>query len=85
METRAKLERTRGAGSARQAVLLSVSVGPQESFLAVAPGGHATATVAKEGDRFSEDIELTYDIRKLIADLTGGEKFLPADRSRASI
>ena len=43
------------------------------------------ATVAKEGDRFSEDIELTYDIRKLIADLTGGEKFLPADRSRASI
>lgn len=44
---RAKLERKRGAGTARQAVLLPVSVGPQESLLAVAPGGHAT--VVKEG------------------------------------
>jgi len=43
---RAKLERKRGAGTARQAVLLPVTVGPQESRLA-APGGHAT--VVKEG------------------------------------
>ena len=28
--------------------------------------------------------DLTYDIRKLIADLTGGEDFLPASRSQAS-
>jgi len=35
-------------------------------------------------DRFSEDIDLTYDIRKLIGDLTGGEEFLPASRSQAS-
>lgn len=35
-------------------------------------------------DRFSEDLDLTYDIRKLIADLTGGEEFLPASRSQAS-
>jgi hypothetical protein len=35
-------------------------------------------------DRFSEDIDLTCDIRKLIADLTGGEEFLPASRSQAS-
>ena len=39
---RAKLERKRGAGTARQAVLLPVSVGPQESVVTVAPGGHAT-------------------------------------------
>jgi hypothetical protein len=35
-------------------------------------------------DRFSEDLDLTYDIRKLIADLTGGEEFLPTSRSQAS-
>ena len=34
-------------------------------------------------DRFSEDLDLTYDIRKLIADITGGEAFLPASRSQA--
>lgn len=44
---RAKLERKRGAGTARQAVLLPVTVDPQESRLAVAPGG--PAAVAKEG------------------------------------
>ena len=38
---RAKLERKRGAGTARQAVLLPVCVRPQESLLAVASGGHA--------------------------------------------
>lgn len=35
-------------------------------------------------DRFSEDIDLTCDIRKLIGDLTGDEEFLPASRSQAS-
>jgi hypothetical protein len=35
-------------------------------------------------DRFSEDIDLTCDIRKLIPDLTGGEEFLPTSRSQAS-
>ncbi len=36
---RAKLERKRNAGTARQGVLLPVTVGPQESLLAVASGG----------------------------------------------
>ena len=44
---RAKLERKRVAGTARQAVLLPVSVVPQESVVSVAPGGHATDV--KEG------------------------------------
>ena len=44
---RAKLERKRNAGTARQGVLLPVSVRPQESLLAVASGGHTT--VVKEG------------------------------------
>lgn len=35
-------------------------------------------------DRFSEDIDLTCDIRKLIGDLTGDEEFLPTNRSQAS-
>ena len=40
---RAKLERKRGAVTARQTVLLPVSVGPQESLVAVAPPcAHAT-------------------------------------------
>ena len=38
---RAKLERKRNAGTARQGVLLPVTVGPQESLLAVASGGPA--------------------------------------------
>jgi predicted nucleotidyltransferase component of viral defense system len=33
-------------------------------------------------DRFSEDLDLTYDIRRLIAHLTGGEGFLPTSRRR---
>jgi hypothetical protein len=35
-------------------------------------------------DRFSEDIDLTCDIRKLAADLTGGEESIPVSRSQAS-
>lgn len=35
---RAKLSRKRPAGTVRQAVLLPVSIDPQESFLPVAPG-----------------------------------------------
>jgi hypothetical protein len=47
-------------------------------------GGTSLSKVYKIIDRFSEDVDLTYDIRKLIADLTGGEEFLPANRSQAS-
>jgi predicted nucleotidyltransferase component of viral defense system len=47
-------------------------------------GGTSLSKVYKIIDRFSEDIDLTYDIRKLIADLRGGEEFLPANRSQAS-
>ncbi len=35
-------------------------------------------------DRFCEDIDLTYDIRKLIRDLIGDSGNLPASRSQAS-
>jgi predicted nucleotidyltransferase component of viral defense system len=37
-------------------------------------GGTSLSKDYKLIDRFSEDIDLTYDIRKLIADLTGGEE-----------
>lgn len=47
-------------------------------------GGTSLSKAYKIIDRFSEDIDLTYDIRKLIADLTRGEEFLPANRSQAS-
>ena len=47
-------------------------------------GGTSLSKGYKIIDRFSEDIDLTYDIRKLIADFTGGEGFLPASRSQAS-
>lgn len=47
-------------------------------------GGTSLSKAYKIIDRFSEDLDLTYDIRKLIADLTGGEEFLPASRSQAS-
>lgn len=46
-------------------------------------GGTSLSKAYKIIDRFSEDIDLTYDIRKLIADLTGGEEFIPANRSQA--
>lgn len=46
-------------------------------------GGTSLSKAYKVIERFSEDIDLTYDIRRLIADLTGGEDFLPASRSQA--
>lgn len=47
-------------------------------------GGTSLSKAYKIIDRFSEDIDLTCDIRKLIGDLTGGEAFLPANRSQAT-
>ncbi|HEY1132593.1 MAG TPA: nucleotidyl transferase AbiEii/AbiGii toxin family protein [Roseateles sp.] len=47
-------------------------------------GGTSLSKAYRIIDRFSEDLDLTYDIRKLIADLTGGEEFLPSSRSQAS-
>jgi hypothetical protein len=47
-------------------------------------GGTSLSKVYKVIDRFSEDIDLTYDIRKLIPDLTGEQSDLPASRSQAS-
>lgn len=46
-------------------------------------GGTSLSKAYRIIDRFSEDLDLTYDIRKLIADLTGGEEFLPTSRSQA--
>lgn len=47
-------------------------------------GGTSLSKAYRIIDRFSEDIDLTYDIRKLIPDLTGGEEFLPTSRSQAN-
>jgi hypothetical protein len=47
-------------------------------------GGTSLSKVYKIIDRFSEDIDLTYDIRKLISEFTGTEKFLPPNRSQAN-
>lgn len=46
-------------------------------------GGTSLSKAYRIIDRFSEDIDLTYDIRKLIPDLTGDSGFLPASRSQA--
>ncbi len=46
-------------------------------------GGTSLSKVYKVIDRFSEDIDLTYDIRKLIPDLIGKGGELPASRSQA--
>lgn len=46
-------------------------------------GGTSLSKVYKVINRFSEDIDLTYDIRKLIGDFTGDEEFLPPSRSQA--
>lgn len=46
-------------------------------------GGTSLSKVYKVIDRFSEDIDLTYDIRKLIPDLIGEGGELPASRSQA--
>jgi hypothetical protein len=47
-------------------------------------GGTSLSKVYKVIDRFSEDIDLTYDIRKLIPDLIGESGELPASRSMAA-
>jgi len=47
-------------------------------------GGTTLSKVYKVIDRFSEDIDLTYDIRKLIPDLIGEGGELPASRSQES-
>lgn len=47
-------------------------------------GGTSLSKAHRIIDRFSEDLDLTYDIRRLIADLTGGGEFLPTSRSQAS-
>ncbi|RDK08769.1 nucleotidyl transferase AbiEii/AbiGii toxin family protein [Cupriavidus lacunae] len=47
-------------------------------------GGTSLSKAYKVIDRFSEDIDLTLDIRKLLPDLTGGAGFLPPSRSQAS-
>ena len=46
-------------------------------------GGTSLSKVYKIIDRFSEDIDLTYDIRKLIPDLLGDGGDLPTSRSQA--
>jgi hypothetical protein len=46
-------------------------------------GGTSLSKVYKIIDRFSEDIDLTYDIRKLIPDLIGDGDELPPSRSQA--
>lgn len=47
-------------------------------------GGTSLSKVYKVIDRFSEDVDLTYDIRKLIPDLIGAGSELPGSRSQAS-
>lgn len=46
-------------------------------------GGTSLSKAYKVIDRFSEDIDLTCDIRKLIPDLMGGDGVLPSSRSQA--
>jgi predicted nucleotidyltransferase component of viral defense system len=47
-------------------------------------GGTSLSKAYKVIDRFSEDIDLTYDIRRPINDLMSGESFLPTSRSQAN-
>lgn len=47
-------------------------------------GGTSLSKAYKVIDRFSEDIDLTYDIRRLINDLTCGDGALPTSRSQAN-
>lgn len=47
-------------------------------------GGTSLSKVYKVIDRFSEDIDLTYDIRKLIGDLIDDDSALPSSRSQAN-
>jgi len=47
-------------------------------------GGTSLSKAHKVINRFSEDIDLTYDIRRLIEDLVGDEGPLPTSRSQAN-
>jgi hypothetical protein len=47
-------------------------------------GGTSLSKAYRIIDRFSEDLDLTYDIRSLIADLIRGEEFLPTNRAQAT-
>lgn len=47
-------------------------------------GGTSLSKAYKVIDRFSEDIDLTYDIRKLIGDLLNDDRALPSSRSQAN-
>ena len=47
-------------------------------------GGTSLSKAYKLIDRFSEDIDLTYDIRRLIGDLMHGDQVLPSTRSQAN-
>lgn len=46
-------------------------------------GGTSLSKAYRLIDRFSEDLDLTYDIRKLIGDLTGTDAVIPTSRSQA--
>ena len=46
-------------------------------------GGTSLSKAYQIINRFSEDIDLTYNIRKLIGDLVGGDSDLPVSRSQA--
>lgn len=47
-------------------------------------GGTSLSKAYKIIDRFSEDVDLTYDVRKLIADVIDGNRDLPTSRSQAA-
>ena len=47
-------------------------------------GGTSLSKAYKVIDRFSEDVDLTYDIRKLIGDLISGNAEIPTSRSQAN-
>ncbi|VVE56668.1 hypothetical protein PHO31112_05107 [Pandoraea horticolens] len=47
-------------------------------------GGTSLSKAYRLIDRFSEDVDLTYDIRRLIPDLIPEGKFLPSSRSQSS-
>ncbi|MEH6541159.1 nucleotidyl transferase AbiEii/AbiGii toxin family protein [Halopseudomonas sp.] len=59
--------------------LFDAAIGTDLTF----KGGTSLSKAYKVIDRFSEDIDLTYDIRKLIPDLTGESGELPRSRSQA--
>lgn len=59
--------------------LFDATIGADLTF----KGGTSLSKVYKVIDRFSEDIDLTYDIRKLNPDLTGESGELPRSRSQA--